>query len=85
MLTHECAHVEVTERLNAAVPEMLLQTAIGAHERCRWDIIKACWTNKLKRGSISSRDRVLNQLIADRSRRRRWCRVGLSVIFMRPV
>jgi len=43
MLAHECAHVEVTERFNAAFPGMLLQTKVGVHERYRWDIIKACW------------------------------------------
>src|ERR1700730_13587511 len=43
-LAHECAHVEVTERLNAAFPGMiLLSKAPSAHAYYRWQIIKACW------------------------------------------
>jgi hypothetical protein len=43
-LAHECAHVEVTARFNAAFPGVLLQSkAANAHEHYRLDIIKACW------------------------------------------
>jgi hypothetical protein len=43
-LAHECAHVEVTERFNAAFPGVLLQSkARNAHDDYRWQIIKACW------------------------------------------
>jgi hypothetical protein len=44
MLAHECAHVEVTERFNAAFPGMILQSQTpSAHAHYRWQIIKACW------------------------------------------
>ena len=44
MLAHECAHVEVTDRLDAALPGFLLQyKTTNLHEHCRWGIIKACW------------------------------------------
>jgi hypothetical protein len=43
-LAHECAHVEVTERFNAAFPSVLLQSRQpNAHAHYRWEIIKACW------------------------------------------
>jgi hypothetical protein len=43
-LAHECAHVEVTERFNAAFPGILLQSkSPDLHTHCRWEIIKACW------------------------------------------
>jgi hypothetical protein len=43
-LAHECAHVEVTERFNAAFPGVLLQSKQpNAHAHYRWEIIKACW------------------------------------------
>jgi len=43
-LAHECAHVEVTERFNAAFPGVILQSkAANAHDHYRWEIIKACW------------------------------------------
>lgn len=43
-LAHECAHVEVTERFNAAFPGVLLQSkSPNLHAHCRWEIIKACW------------------------------------------
>lgn len=43
-LAHECAHVEVTERFNAAFPGILLQSkSPNLHAHCRSEIIKACW------------------------------------------
>lgn len=43
-LAHECAHVEVTERYNAAFPGVLLQSkSPNLHAHCRSEIIKACW------------------------------------------
>ena len=43
-LAHECGHVEVTERFNAAFPGVLLQSKVSnLHEHYRWKIIKACW------------------------------------------
>jgi hypothetical protein len=43
-LAHECAHVEVTERFNAAFPGVLLQTRPpNAHAHYRWEIVNACW------------------------------------------
>lgn len=44
MLAHECGHVEVTERFNAAFPGVLLQSKHpNTHAHYRWEIIKACW------------------------------------------
>lgn len=44
MLAHECGHVEVTERFNAAFPGVLLQGKHpNTHAHYRWEIIKACW------------------------------------------
>ncbi len=44
MVAHECGHVEVTHRFDAAFPGVLLRSkARNAHDRLRWDIIKACW------------------------------------------
>lgn len=44
MLAHECAHVEVTQRFDAAFPGMLLQGMHeNAHDVLRWQIIFACW------------------------------------------
>ncbi|WP_291850645.1 hypothetical protein [Bradyrhizobium sp.] len=44
MLAHECGHVEVTERYNAAFPGVLLQSnSPNAHAHFRSDITKACW------------------------------------------
>ena len=44
ILAHECAHVEVTHRFNAAFPRMLLQQAhTNLREVYRWQIILACW------------------------------------------
>lgn len=44
LLAHECAHVEVTQRFNAAFPGSLLQRAPqDAHDAIRWQIILACW------------------------------------------
>jgi hypothetical protein len=43
-LAHECAHVEVTARFDAAFPGVLLQSKHpNAHAHYRWEIIKACW------------------------------------------
>lgn len=43
-LAHECAHVEVTARFNAAFPNVLLQSKTpNLHAHCRSDIILACW------------------------------------------
>lgn len=44
ILAHECAHVEVTHRFNAAFPLMLLQQArTNLREAYRWQVILACW------------------------------------------
>lgn len=43
-LAHECAHVEVTDRFDAAFPGILLQSEQpSAHAHYRLEIIKACW------------------------------------------
>lgn len=44
MLAHECAHVEVNHRFDAAFPGVLLQKAYdNAHDAFRWQTILACW------------------------------------------
>jgi hypothetical protein len=41
---HECAHIEVTARFNAAFPGFLLQHRFEhVHEQVRWGIIQSSW------------------------------------------
>lgn len=43
-ISHECAHVEVTHKFDAAFPDFLLRTAHpDARIGYRWQIILACW------------------------------------------
>ena len=43
-ISHECAHVEVTHKFDAAFPGFLLRTAhADARIGYRWQIILACW------------------------------------------
>jgi hypothetical protein len=43
-LAHECAHVEVTARFDAAFPSLLLQSKHpNAHAHYRWEVIQASW------------------------------------------
>ncbi|WP_159732641.1 hypothetical protein [Methylosinus sp. Ce-a6] len=43
-LAHECAHVELTSRFDAAFPNVILQRANkDVHEAFRWQVILACW------------------------------------------
>jgi hypothetical protein len=43
-LAHECAHVEVTAKLDAAFPGFVLQHRHSdLHENLRWQSITACW------------------------------------------
>ncbi|MDF0522197.1 hypothetical protein P0R31_33690 [Bradyrhizobium yuanmingense] len=43
-LAHECAHVEVTERIDRAFPGTILQKKYSDHRTAlRWDVIRACW------------------------------------------
>jgi hypothetical protein len=43
ILAHECAHVEVIQRVDTAFPNILLRKAANMHEHARREIIKACW------------------------------------------
>lgn len=44
LLAHDCAHVEVTEKFNAAFPGILLQSVVaGAYQLHRSGVILGCW------------------------------------------
>lgn len=44
ILAHECAHVEVTSKFDAAFPGVLLRKrVIDLRDRARSDVIRACW------------------------------------------
>ncbi|MGJ4953310.1 hypothetical protein [Bradyrhizobium sp. HKCCYLS20291] len=44
LLAHECAHVEVTARFDAAFPGMILRKRpANLHDHHRWEVIGVCW------------------------------------------
>jgi hypothetical protein len=59
IVAHECAHVEVTQRFNAAFPGVLLRRShSNLRDAFRWQIITACWDEyaATRRSALYGRD-----------------------------